>query len=47
MELCWINGFDLMKNCQKTLNIKNYNHLIYILIDNIKSNIFEIVYRKF
>ena len=40
-------GVDLKKNCQNTLNIKNCSHLICILMDNIKANIFEIVYRKF
>ena len=40
-------GVDLKKNCQNTNNIKNCSHLICILMDNIKANIFEIVYRKF
>ena len=40
-------GVDLKKNCQNTNNIKNCSHLICILMDNIKANIFEIVYKKF
>ena len=40
-------GVDLNKNCQNTINVKKCSNLICILMDNIKANIFEIVYRKF